>query len=86
MQKKVKKIIFTIRVFCFSCVLYMESNRKASDAINKKINFLKKTAMNNIYYTPANIDADLMESAETSSLVEMIATLAMDDADFYSEI
>lgn len=43
--------------------------------------------MNNTYYSPANIDVDLMESADTSSLVEMIATLAMDDADdFYSEI
>ena len=41
--------------------------------------------MNNTYYNPANLDADLMESADTSSLVEMIATLAMDDADFYSE-
>ncbi len=43
--------------------------------------------MNNTFYTPANFDADLMESADTTSLVEMIATLAMDDADdFYSEI
>jgi hypothetical protein len=42
--------------------------------------------MNNTYYNPANLDADLMESADTSSLVEMIATLAMDDADVYSEI
>lgn len=43
--------------------------------------------MNTIFYAPATIDPDMMESADTSSLVEMIATLAMDDADdFYSEI
>lgn len=43
--------------------------------------------MNNFNYDPTTLNADTMECADATSLVEMIATLAMDDADdFYSEI